>query len=512
MRFSRLPARALAALSLARAALCCSFIVANFDVNGTHRPFGEALDAALWRSKLRGPDATSWILHQGWTIVHNLLSLTGNFTLQPFLSSDGTVVAVFNGEVYNHRELAAELTGDPEAFASDGLSLLPAYFRWGPSFVQHLDGEFAIVVIDLARQIVLLSTDAFSTKPLWYGNLAVGPASHRFVAASYESALAGLGIPDLHRHKAAANEALVVPFGAFSSSRPIVWRTRTNHFPIHTWDLEQHKTSTLDWERAFVSAVRKRTAFLRKRPFLGLSSGYDSGAIALSLKLLNQPHLAIGVRGTENADVMKQRALTHGQSFEMFDADTRTTIDQTFWLRQHVEAYHDVIYSPRGRRTASATIPDDRAAVGLSLIIARAHQRAAPVYLSGAGADEIISDYSLGPHRCTNHFVCDFDGDFPANLSDIYPSVWRNFYDHKQRAGLMRTELTAGAHGVEGRYPFLDPEVVQEFLSLSQALKNSEYKRPIADFLRRHRYPNLYLEKEGFKSAIPKIHSGCVSC
>ena len=63
---------------------------------------------------------------------------------------------------------------------------------------------------------------------------------------------------------------------------------------------------------------------------------------------------------------------------------------------------------------------------------------------------------------------------------------------------LMKEELVAGAHGFEGRYPFLDPKVVQEYLWLTSELKNSEYKRPVADFLRMHHFPNAWKRKIGF--------------
>ena len=56
----------------------------------------------------------------------------------------------------------------------------------------------------------------------------------------------------------------------------------------------------------------------------------------------------------------------------------------------------------------------------------------------------------------------------------------------------------AGAHGVEGRYPFLDPHVVQEYLWLTADLKNSEYKRPVADYLRVGAFPNHWKAKIGF--------------
>ena len=84
------------------------------------------------------------------------------------------------------------------------------------------------------------------------------------------------------------------------------------------------------------------------------------------------------------------------------------------------------------------------------------------------------------------------------NYSDL-ANMLDNIHEYiGQRAYLMKEELTGGAHGIETRYPFLDPRVVQEYLWLSRDLKNSEYKKPVADFLRRYNFPNLWGAKRGF--------------
>ena len=132
-------------------------------------------------------------------------------------------------------------------------------------------------------------------------------------------------------------------------------------------------------------------------------------------------------------------------------------------------------------------------------MLTRARPQAGLIYLSGSGADETISDYAMNgvrlfPHSC-------FAGVFPANLSTAGFFPWCSFYKGTQRAYLMKEELVAGAHGVEGRYPFLDPAVVQEFLWLSADVKNSEYKRPVADFLRAHSFANTWNQKVGFTAS-----------
>ena len=489
-------------------ALGCSFIVANYDLNASHG--ARQLAKSNWYSQHRGPDATNWVNRFGWTFGHNLLSMTGVFTLQPFFGP--STVALFNGEIYNFQELSQELTGDANTFASDGQVLLPAYARWGNTFVRRLKGEFAIVLVDYQQQSVLLSTDVFSTKPLWY---STQPATsrdvvqqtglaQRFIASTYESVLIGLGVPRRRRHLADANEALVIPFSTFQSSEPdsqLLLKT-VQRFPLRVFDLTQYKTTTKDWQHAFLRAVHVRTARLKHKVFIGLSSGYDSGALALALRCIGKPHLAYSMEGKEDMDVLRKRGNELGNgSWHIIRPSKSDFSEHTEWLREHIETFHHVHYSATNvsrYRSQWSTIVNDRAAIGLSMIIHSARQEAGLVYLSGAGADEIISDYSIGPGECVMSGCCNFDGRFPANLSDIYPHRWANFYGGLQRANLMREELTAGARGVEGRYPFLDPDVVQEYLWLSQSLKNSEYKRPIADFMREQSYPNRYKWKSGF--------------
>ena len=85
-------------------------------------------------------DYTNKAEENGWMFVHNLLTMTGDFTLQPFKSANGKVVTLFNGEICNYQELGLG------TFPSDGYALLPAYEKHGEDFASHLHGEYAIVL------------------------------------------------------------------------------------------------------------------------------------------------------------------------------------------------------------------------------------------------------------------------------------------------------------------------------------------------------------------------------
>ena len=128
--------------------LSCSFIVANYDFNSVHTK--KELEFANYFNRMRGPDATNIEVIESWTFLHNLLSMTGAFTLQPFVSDKKDVIAIFNGEIYNYKEIASQLSLTDEEAKSDGTILLPSYARWGKTFFQHLNGEFAIIIVDFS--------------------------------------------------------------------------------------------------------------------------------------------------------------------------------------------------------------------------------------------------------------------------------------------------------------------------------------------------------------------------
>jgi asparagine synthetase B (glutamine-hydrolysing) len=132
-------------------------------------------------------------------------------------------------------------------------------------------------------------------------------------------------------------------------------------------------------------------------------------------------------------------------------------------------------------------------------IALEAKRRGVKFCISGAGADEIISDYGHLGQRFTPN--SNFGGNFPKNLSEVFP--WRNFYGGTQRDYLFKEELILVCQGIEGRYPFLDSDCVQAFLNLSSDLKNVEYKAPVANFLRTYSYPFEEGKKHGFSPGKP---------
>ena len=126
----------------------------------------------------RGPDLTTVENYEGIWYLHNLLHITGEVTPQPIKRND--TVAVFNGEIYNYTDFGS--------YNSDGECIVDLYNTHGETFCKLLDGEYALFLVDYAKRKLIISTDTFACKPLWYEF-----KQDKFCVATYKSQLDGLG-------------------------------------------------------------------------------------------------------------------------------------------------------------------------------------------------------------------------------------------------------------------------------------------------------------------------------
>lgn len=123
----------------------------------------------------RGPDAEGWEVHPTpagpLTLGHRrlaILDLTANGQ-QPMVSPSGCFRIVYNGEIYNYRELRLELEslGVPFRTNCDTEVLLAGYEKYGSAFLDRLNGMFAFVIWDKSGQRIFAARDRFGVKPLY---------------------------------------------------------------------------------------------------------------------------------------------------------------------------------------------------------------------------------------------------------------------------------------------------------------------------------------------------------
>jgi len=409
----------------------------------------------------RGPDLTNSKVVNGIQFLHNLLHITGEQIPQPFIKNN--IACVFNGEIYNYKSFGN--------YQSDGESIIDVYLANGDKFVSLLDGEFALCLIDFSKNKIIIANDVFACKPLWYEFV-----NEKFCIASYNSQLQGLGFNNGKKLKGNKTEVYDLKTLKLISS-----------FDNIIFDLTQHKNTYDDWIYAFQNSISKRIANTDKGMFIGMSSGYDSGAIACELENQHANFKAYSIINNENNEILTRRFA------KITDAEPFTLTSNEFqkWkgeLRHNCEnfQYQDHFFN--------YDIKKDQASMGLSAICHRASLDGRRIYFSGQGADEILSDYGFAGKRIYKH--SSFGGLFPETLEGFFP--WHSFWDGTQVQYLNKEEYVAGHFGIETRYPFLDRDLVQEFLWLSTELKNKKYKNALAEYLEQNNFPFEASEKRGF--------------
>lgn len=407
--------------------------------------------------KHRGPDSYSSLEKEGFFMSHYLLHLTGDVTNQPV--NDDDIYCVFNGEIYNYKDF-----GD---FKSDSYSIIESYKKNGDNFVKELDGEFAIFLVDFKNKFIYISSDVFGIKPIYY------TTHNGFGLSSYKSFLSSNGFDNIIRLE--PNTTIKFDFSFNEISRSTVY----------DFDLNQYKKSFDDWDKAFIDAVSKRFKNLNYKIVLPLSSGNDSGSIACALNLLNIDYISYSYLRNEDINVIKDRVNINNNTVNTINENS---IDFNL-LRSNLSLNCEPFYYGFDYDIHQNNGFDDPGALGLYNLLAEVKKEhpELKVLASGQGSDEIMSNLQSYKFRNPNPNL------FPNKLEDVFP--WENFYKGAQSSYLSKEEFITGSLGIEGRYPFLDKKVVQEFLSLSPELKNSAFKSPTYNFLLKNNYPINNIKK-----------------
>jgi asparagine synthase (glutamine-hydrolysing) len=152
-------------------------IVGIMDLTG-RRPISRELLARMNETQHhRGPDAGGLHLEPGVGLGHRRLSIIDLSTgQQPLFNEDGSVVVIFNGEIYNYQALIPELTRLGHVFRtrSDTEVIVHAWEQWGEACVERFRGMFAFALWDQNDDTLFLARDRLGVKPLYYAALRDG--------------------------------------------------------------------------------------------------------------------------------------------------------------------------------------------------------------------------------------------------------------------------------------------------------------------------------------------------
>ncbi|MFU8870591.1 N-acetylglutaminylglutamine amidotransferase [Micromonospora sp. SL4-19] len=489
----------------------------------------------------RGPD-DSGVWSQGPTALgHRRLKIIDLSAAsgQPLVDPAAGLTAVFNGCVYNYRELRDELQTRGHRFFSSGDSevVVKAYAEWGLDFVDHLVGMFAVAISERDTGRLVLARDRLGIKPLY---LAETPGAVRF-ASTLPALLAGGGIDTTIDPVALAHylsfHSIVPPPRTIlrgvtklppatvrvyepdgSTHERVYWEPSFTRLP------ERADWSARDWQDALLESL---TTAVRRRMVADvpvgvlLSGGLDSSLVVALLAGEGQPDLATFSIGF---DAVGGR---EGDEFVWSDL-----VAKTFGTDHHqIRVPTDDLLPPLEAAVAAMSEPMVSHDCVAFWLLSQEVSRHVKVVQSGQGADEILGGYHWYPPLAgvdregalETYAKAFFDRD-AAGLARVLNPAWladgdpaREFVAaHLARPGaqlavdaglridtqvmltddpVKRVDNMTMAHGLEARVPFLDHEFVELAASCPAELKLAQGGKGVLKEIGRRLLPHEVIDR-----------------
>lgn len=351
----------------------------------------------------RGPDAAATHLHEqaGHAVMlgHRRLSIIdlSDAANQPF-RKDGLAL-VFNGEIYNYRQLRRELSAVGVSFrtSSDTEVLLEAWRRWGPDALPKLRGMFAFGILDEHSGTLVLARDHFGIKPLFY--------TERDGGLAFASELKGLA-PVVGRPTVDHSAIVASLMYYWIPDTHCVWKGVQKLRPGHLLEVSPRGVAVRMWwdprrELAAASASDNDVTVEQ------LSAVMEESVAA---HMVADVPVATFLSGGLDSSLITVLAARHNAELDAFtisfrDEDQRFEAmpDDLLYARRLAEAHgirlHEVQVAPDitdllPKMVRSLDEPiGDAAAINAYLICRQAREIGAKVLLSGMGADELFAGY-----------------------------------------------------------------------------------------------------------------------
>ena len=403
----------------------------------------QSLDCSQ-RQRHRGPDWSGVYIDGGAILVHERLAIVDPAGgSQPLLSDDRQLALAVNGEIYNHKQLKAELTRDYAFQTESDCEVINALYREDApaSFLNRLNGIFAFALWDAGKGRAIIARDPLGVCPLYWGHDREGRLRVASEMKSLVDECADVAqFPPGHWYDTATGELKKY------YERP--WRDYDA--------VEGVEVSLQELREAFEAAVHRQ--LMTDVPYgVLLSGGLDSSLVAAVAARYARhriedgdkteawwPRLhsfAIGLKGSPDLAAAEIAAAALGTVHHGFEYTFEEGLDALPEVIRHIETY-DV-----------TTI---RASTPMFLLARRIKAMGVKMVLSGEGSDEIFGGY-LYFHKAPN--AREFHEELIRKLDALYN------YD------CLRANKSMMAWGVEPRVPFLD----REFLDVAMRI-DAKYK------------------------------------
>jgi asparagine synthase (glutamine-hydrolysing) len=344
----------------------------------------------------RGPDEGSVHIEPGVGFGHRRLSIIDIATgQQPLFNEDGSVVIVFNGEIYNYQELIPELQALGHVFhtKSDTECIVHAWEQWGEDCVLRLRGMFAIALWDRNRQTLFMARDRLGVKPMHYallddGLLVFGSELKSILAhPKLRRELDPLAIEEyfalgyVAEPRTVFKQALKLPPGHLLSIK----RGEPLRAPREYWDVRFTLNNTISEADALAELNQRLTESVRLRMIaevpLGafLSGGVDSSAVVQAMAGLSSGPVNTCSIGFDDPQFNESEFAQKVASRYATNHRLETVVSDDYDLIDTLARLYDEPYAD------SSAIPTYRVSQ-----LARKH---VTVALSGDGGDEMFGGY-----------------------------------------------------------------------------------------------------------------------
>ena len=473
----------------------------------------------------RGPDGEGQYCDGPVGLGHRRLSIIDltDAARQPMVTKDGRHVLTYNGEIYNFQELKAELSTRGHQFRSTGDSevLLAAFAEWGLSALYKFNGMFAFAIWDAAQRVLTLARDRFGVKPLYYTQ--VGDcllfASEIKAFKGYPDFAPRMDIKGLGEYLTFQNfftestlfeGVKLLPAGCYLQ----VTLDDGPLSPEQFWDFHFQEpdggvdeTTALDELDSLFQQAVSRQLISDVEVGSYLSGGMDSGSIT-ALAASQLPYMRTFTVGFD---------LNSASGVELgFDERTKAEHMSYLFKTEHYEMVLKAGDMERALPKLAWHLEEPR--VGQcypNFYAASLASKFVKVVLSGTGGDELFAGYPWRYYRAVvnddfDHYVDKYyefwqrlvptamlpkimapvwNNETTISPRDIFRGVFREHADQLTRPEdyvnhslyfeaktflnglLIVDDKLAMAHGLEGRVPFLDNDLVDFAIRLPARLK-----------------------------------------